>query len=390
MQGKPAVAQEAGSQTGPGTQNQAEAPAKSPTHDPQAAPSSQTSGQDASGQDASGKEQGQAPGPAAEQTAGQASGQTAGQTGGADGANATPTFRVNSTVVLVPTLVEQKDGKVIYGLGANSFSLTDNGVPQKLHVDDDLDTTPVSLVVCIEKGRSSDLQFAKFERLAPLLNLFLGTGNGEVSVVEFDSQLEYRGDWTHDTDEVQQDMDQLVPGDGGAALLDAAGYSIGLLEQRPADRRRILLLLSESRDHGSKRVTSKQLVEQIGASNTLVLSLTWSPAKAEFLQDLQNPGAAGVDLIRMAILAVNAMKANAAKSLAVMSGGEAMSFGSENSFEERVSEMASHARNRYMLSFHPTGLTPGLHLLQVQLQANVPGKVVARTDYWAGTGDGTP
>jgi VWFA-related protein len=302
----------------------------------------------------------------------------------------TPTIRVNSTVVLVPTLVEEKDGKVIYGLGADSFALTDNGVPQQLHVDDDLDTTPVSLVVCMQKGRSSELEFEKFERLAPLLNLFLGTGNGEVALVEFDSQLEFRGNWTNNTDEVQQDLDQLTPGDGGAALLDAAGYSIGLLEQRPADRRRILLLVSESRDHGSKRVSPKALVEQIGASNTLVLSLTWSPAKAQFLQDFANPGAGGIDLIRMAVLAVNAMKANAAKSLAVMSGGEAMSFTSEHGFEDRVAEMASHARNRYMLSFRPTQLTPGLHRLEVELKGDMPAKVVARTDYWAGAAEEMP
>ncbi len=295
--------------------------------------------------------------------------------------DASSTFRVNSTVVLVPTLVEQKNGQVIYGLGADNFSVTDNGVPQRFHVDDDLDTTPVSLVVCLQKGRTSALEFAKFARLAPLINLFLGDGNGEVSLVEFDSQLEFRGEWTHDTDELQADLNHLEPGDGGAAVLDAAGYAINLLEQRSPERRRVLLLLSESRDHGSKRVSAPELVERIGTSNTLVLSLTWSPVKAEFLDQLVNPGSGS--LISLAVLAANAMKANAARSLAVMSGGEAMSFTNERGFEDRVSELASHARNRYMLSFRPTELSPGLHRLQVQLKGDLPARVVARTDYWA-------
>lgn len=296
-----------------------------------------------------------------------------------------PTFRVTSNIVLVPTLVEQKNGDVIYELGPDSFSLTDNGVPQRVRVDDDMDTTPVSLVVCVEKGRTSALEFGKLDRLAPLLNLFLGPGNGRVSLVEFDSQTEYQGDWTSDTDEVQRDLDRLQPGDGGAALLDAAGFSINLLEQQPPERRRILLLISESRDHGSKQVTPKQLVEQIGSSNTLVLSLTWSPVKAEFLDELTHAGGGG--LLPLAFLAANAMKANAAKTLAVMSGGEAMSFGSEHSFEDRVAEMAKHAQNRYMLSFRPTDLTPGLHSLKVTLKGDLPGQVVARTDYWAGSAD---
>ncbi len=302
---------------------------------------------------------------------------------GADTATAPqePTLRVNTNLVLVPTLVEQKDGKVVYGLGADAFSLTDNGVPQRLHVDDDLDTTPVSLVVCLQKGRTSELQFEKFARLAPLLNLFLGDGNGEVTLLEFDSQLEFRENWTKDTDLLQSDLERLEPGDGGAAVLDAAGDAIDLLEQRPPERRRILLLLSESRDHGSKRVTAPELVERIGTSNTLVLSLTWSPAKAEFLDQLVNPGSGS--LLSLVALAANAMKANAARSLAVMSGGEAMSFTSEHAFEDRVAEMASHARNRYMLTFHPTELTPGLHRLQVGLKGDLPARVVARTDYWA-------
>ncbi len=293
----------------------------------------------------------------------------------------TPTLRVQTNLVLVPTLVEASNGEVVYGLGPEAFTLLDNGVPQKVHVDDDLDTTPVSLVVCLEKGGSSALQFEKFVHLGPLLSLFLGNGNGEVTLVEFDSQLERPVSWTRDTDVIQQDLNALRPGDAGAALLDAADFSIDLLEQRPPERRKILLLLSESRDHGSKRVSPAKLAERIGASNTLVLSLTWSPARAEFLDQLVNPGHG--NLIALGVLAANALKSNAAKGLAVMSGGEALSYANEHAFEDKVSELASHARNRYLLSFHPDDLTPGLHRLEVKLKDGAPGRVVARADYWA-------
>jgi VWFA-related protein len=282
--------------------------------------------------------------------------------------------------VLVPTLVESGKGTVVYGLKADSFSLTDNGVAQKLHLDDDLDMTPVSLVVCLERGRSSELEFEKFVRLAPLVEQFLGTGNGEVALVEFDSQAVYREGFTRDTSVIEQDLEELQPGDGGAAILDAAGTSIRILEQRPPERRRILLLISESRDHGSKTVTAPELVEQIGASNTLVLSLTWSPAKAEVLEQLAHGGGNMIEFLPMA---VQAMRTNVAKSLAVMSGGEYLSFTGQKSFEDRILEMASHARNRYMLSFRPTDAAPGLHRLQIRLNADVDARVVARTDYWA-------
>jgi VWFA-related protein len=280
----------------------------------------------------------------------------------------------------VPTLVEKPDGEVVYRLKPENFSVTDNGVPQKIHVDDDLDTTPVSLVLCLERGRASGLEFDKYARLAPLVEQFLGTGNGEVALVEFDSKAVYREGFTRDTSVLDQDLRELRPGDGGAAILDAVGESIDILEQRQPERRRILLLISESRDHGSKTVSAAQLVERIGTSNTLVLSLTWSPAKAEMLDQLVRGGG---NLIELLPMAVQAMRSNVAKSLAVMSGGEYLSFTRQKSFEDRITEMASHARNRYMLSFRPTDAAPGLHVLKVSMNADVDARIVARTSYWA-------
>ena len=52
-------------------------------------------------------------------------------------------------------------GEIVYGLGPTDFQLTDNGVPQQLHVDDDLDNEPVSVVVAVEKGRMAALELTK-------------------------------------------------------------------------------------------------------------------------------------------------------------------------------------------------------------------------------------
>src|SRR5271156_12877 len=88
------------------------------------------------------------------------------------------TLRVKSSIVLVPTLVEKKDGSVLYGLSPKDFVVEDNGVPQKVHVDDDLDSEPVSVAVVVEQGGTSLLEFNKIAKLGPLLDLFLGDGFG--------------------------------------------------------------------------------------------------------------------------------------------------------------------------------------------------------------------
>jgi VWFA-related protein len=296
-----------------------------------------------------------------------------------------PTFRVSTSVVIVPTLVEKPNGEVLYGLKPQDFSVFDNGVEQKVHVDDDLDTQPVSLVVCIERGRDAPLEFDKIGKLGPLLELFTGDGRGQVALVAFDSKATWVEPFGQDEDTITRDLRQMPAGDGGAAILDAAGYSVNLLEQQPPDHRRVLLLISESRDHGSRHFNIPQLVERIGTSNTLVLSLVFSPSKAEIIDWGRGNTNGGNELNILAplVMTMNAMRRNTPKTLAALSGGEYDPFTREKGFETRVTEVASHARNRYILSFHPTDLTPGLHSIQVKLTQDYGAHVVARNSYWA-------
>jgi len=285
----------------------------------------------------------------------------------------------------VPTLVEMPSGEIVYGLGPGDFQLLDNGVPQQLHVDDDLDNEPVSVVVAVEKGRMAALEFEKINRLAPLIDLFLGDGMSEAALVSFDSKPRLEVPFTKDADRLGHELRRMEPGDGGAAILDTVGYSVKLLEDRPKDYRRVLLLISETRDHGSQDDDAQHVVEEIGSSNTLVLSVAFSPSKALLLHDLKDGGqSAGVaDLLMPLMMAVQSMRRNAARQIALMSGGEYSPFTTERGFEARVQEVAKHARNRYLLSFRPTDNTPGLHVLDVRLTRDLGARVVARTSYWA-------
>ena len=295
------------------------------------------------------------------------------------------TIRVQTSEVLVPTLVQLRSGEIVYGLGRSDFELLDNGVPQQLHVDDDLDNEPVSVVVAVEKGRMSALEFDKINRLAPLIDLFLGDGTSEAAFVSFDSRPELVVPFTRDGDRLGHALRRIEPGDGGAAILDTIGYSVKLLEERPKDYRRVLLLISETRDHGSHDVDARRVVEQIGVSNTLVLSVSFSPSKALLLHDLKNGGQSATigDLLTPLMMAIQAVRKNVAKEIAEMSGGEYAPFTTERGFEARVQEVAKHARNRYLLSFRPTDDTPGLHVLDVRLTRDIGARVVARASYWA-------
>jgi VWFA-related protein len=294
-----------------------------------------------------------------------------------------PTLHVTASEVLVPTLVEKSGGGVVYGLKAQDFVLEDNGVAQKIRVQEEMDTAPVALVVAVEQGGVSVLEFDKLAKLGPLLDLFLSDGRGQAALVGFDSKPHLIRDFTHSSEQVNQALKQLDPGDGGDAILDTVSYAVDLLQTQPKEYRRVLLLISEERDHGSKHTKPAQLIEKIGASDVLVLSVSFSPAKAELLHDMKDSGDdRTMSMISSLFMVVQAFKKNVSKEVAHMSGGEYTTFTGEKGFEKRVVASAQRARNRYLITFSPTDPTPGLHSIKVRLAENYGAHVVARANYW--------
>jgi VWFA-related protein len=294
-----------------------------------------------------------------------------------------PTLRVTTSEVLVPTLVEKHDGSVVYGLKPDDFVLTDNGAQQKIRVQEEMDTAPVALVVAVEEGGVSALEFDKLAKLGPLLDLFLTDGQSQAALVGFDSVPHLIRDYTHSSGELGEALHHLEPGNGGDAILDTVSYAVDLLEDQPKQYRRVLLLVSEERDHGSKHTKPEELVKKIGRSDVLVLSVSFSPAKAEFLHDVKDSGdERTMSLISTVAMIVQAFKKNVAKEIAHMSGGEYTRFTGDKGFEQRVADAAKHAHNRYLITFSPSDPTPGLHTIHVKTAQDYGARIVARANYW--------
>ena len=166
---------------------------------------------------------------------------------------------------------------------------------------------------------------------------------------------------------------------GHAIRSDRASW----LESQPKAYRRVLLLISEERDHGSKHTKPELLVRKIGQSDVLVLSVSFSPAKAELLHDIKDSGGdRTMSMISTLFMVVQAFKKNVTKEVAHMSGGEYTTFTGDKRFEQRVVEAAKHARNRYLLTFSPSDPTPGLHTIRVRTVQDYGARIVARANYW--------
>ena len=295
-----------------------------------------------------------------------------------------PTLRVTTNEVLVPTLVEKPHGGgIMYGLKQSDFVVEDNGVPQKIRVQEEMDTAPVSLVIALEEGRSAALEFDKLAKLGPLIEVFLSNPKSQAALVGFDSKPRLIQDYTHSNETLSEGLKRLEPGNGGAAILDTISYAVDLLETQPKEYRRVLLLISEKRDHGSKFTKPVQLISKIGRSDVLVLSVSYSPSQAEFIHDVKDSGEdRTMNMVSTLVMLVQAFKKNVAKEVAVMSGGEYTTFTGDNRFEQRVMQAAKDSRNRYLITFSPSDPTPGLHSIRVRTTEDYGARIVARANYW--------
>src|SRR5258708_1716331 len=183
------------------------------------------------------------------------------------------TLRSQTTVVLVPTLVKDQSG-IVYGLQAKDFVVEDDGAAQEARLDEAPEGQPISLVVAIQRGRRANYEFPRIQGLKTMLDPLFSLGTARVAVVEFDSHVDLVRSFSRDGSLVAADLTNLQAGDGGVVILDAVNYSVNLLKQEPEGRLRILLLISETRDHGSK-VKIEDAVAAIGQSNAVMYALAF-------------------------------------------------------------------------------------------------------------------
>lgn len=296
-------------------------------------------------------------------------------------------FRSQSNLVVVPALVRDSRGHPVYGLQAKDFIIEDDGVVQPSQLDEAAEAEPLSLLIAIQTGRSANREFSRIQGLRSMLQPILDQDGTRTAIVEFDSGIHLAQDFTEDESAVDKTLQHMDAGDGGAAILDAVQYSVNLLNKQPQGRQRVLLLVSETRDHGSFTTKLADVVKSISDGNTVVYTLVFSPALSNMLDTgrgtNQEDMHAGPDLLAPLVLAVRAMQKNAPKAIASMTGGEYELFATRKTFENRMNDFSNHIHSRYLLSFQPKDPHPGLHQLKVGLADPKNGEVLARGSYWA-------
>lgn len=336
----------------------------------------------------------------------------------AQGGSQTATISVRSNLVVVPALVKTKGGDVVFTLGKDDFQLTDNGIPQKLRLEEDTGGEPLALVIVVETGSDGAEKLHLYSELGALLDNVIGAVPRKVAVVGFDSAPTVEQPFTPSLGAVNITLGSLQPGDQKAAIYDALSFAVEMLRKQPTSYRRAILLFSETLDHGS-HTSLVDTLHAIADTNTTIYTVAFSSTKAELkhggaLSSSHDPGPAHgcfahddtiapamqptraqqnydcfaqlippLRLAKMAAIALgNSMRRNVPESVAKLTGGEFYSFNNEKSMQRALLTIANHVPNRYVLSFRPSDPTTGFHTIQLTLPDHANLKVEARNGYW--------
>jgi len=346
-----------------------------------------------------------------------------------DVSDSTPVLRRGATLVLVPTLIKTSRGEPVFGLTPNDFILTDDGIEQKISLEENTDSQPLALVIVVQTGGAGGRRLDSYRRLGPLLDSIVGAVPHRVAVVGFDSEPHIEAEFTPDLNKVGEVMANLRSGNGGAALLDSLGFAVDLLRKQPASYRRAILSISETLDHGSQGKLEDAL-RAIDDTNTTIYSFGFSTTKTdmkhdadEFNSDLtpapehgclakdqsngsdthpvQVPDGKGNNRVmqtfdclsllappllaaKMATMAaLDGMHRNVPETVARLTGGEYFKFENTHSLERGLITLSNQIPNSYVLSFSPQADSPGLHAIDVRLKERTGLHVDARKSYWA-------
>lgn len=281
---------------------------------------------------------------------------------------------------------------IIWNLKISRFK--DNGVEQTItHFE--LGGDSISLVVLVETSSRIEAALPDLRKSGSVVSQIVMGPNAEAAVVGFNDAVDRLQDFTLSGDQIEKTFAHLEDGTSGSRLYDAMGLAVEMLSSRPAPtatnpgRRRVMLVLAESDDKGSKAKLGAVL-RQAQLENVTIWSVGLSAVHAWFLNRARmkpsDPGWGDNNLIPLAAWAVTNIKdqihSNALQIATTATGGTHFATWRDRSIESAIDEIGGELHSQYLLMYTPTGTsTEGYHEIKVDVdKSNV--RVRSRPGYF--------
>jgi VWFA-related protein len=322
------------------------------------------------------------------------------------------TIPINVINVWTPVTVQDSSGEFVLSLAQRDFHVYDNGVEQTIE-GFDVAGVPISAALIFETSSKMAVYLPEIQKTGILFTqAVLGT-SGEAAILGYNDTVDQLQGFTQDHDKIEKVISRMQSSTSGTHLYDALSQAVGMLRNQSAERRRVIIVLSDGSDGGSEQPLG-QVLREAQVANITIYTIGLSPTAAQLRGQPKSgappssippgidagphiPGTApgadqgtyqsgNVNLLNLAQLAVKeATKPIRKQSLeiaAVASGGLYQSAVKDRSVETAIDQIGAELNGQYILTYQPSGSTVfGYHTIVVKI--DVPDlKIRTRPGYF--------
>jgi VWFA-related protein len=316
---------------------------------------------------------------------------------------------------VAPVVVLSRDGGYVNNIQPYEFHLFDDDKEQNINVFTSF--APISLVLLIQSNAHVDGLLPQVNKIGNLIGPQVIGDSGETALIAYDSRIRLLQDFTTDHNKITQAVKKIQAGSESNRMVDAVAEGTRMLRTRARDRRRIILLIGETRDMGSESRTREVMINLQLSNVTLysvdmsrfITTLTAPPtlARPDPLPPAMHPMPGGVPATPTTVqqmYGINSraeflplmleifkdakaiFKANPVELFTKGTGGSEFGFHSQRTLEDALTLIGERVHSEYTISYQPNNREKsGFHPIRVEVGGHPEvDKVITRLGYYLG------
>jgi len=327
-----------------------------------------------------------------------------------------PTFVGGTKLITAPVLVYDHQGNYVNGLQPSQFHLFDNQKPQDISVD--VSYIPISMVICLQVNSHVEGLLPQIRKIGNLIEPLIVGEQGQVAVIGYDSRIRVLQDFTSDSGRITEAVRNIYPGSRQNRMIDAVMTATQMLSHMPNNRRRVILLIGETRDGSSEHRLSEVLTEM--ELKNVMLYAVYMSRLASTLTAKMDPGrpltlppamygqnlppfypntptsvafalqqgiAARAQFLPLLIEVFKDVKSiwvdNPVEAFTKGTGGSEFGYYKQRGLEEAIERIGAELHSQYLVTYRPNNMEEGgFHEITVTISSPTTTTVQTRPGYW--------
>ncbi len=252
----------------------------------------------------------------------------------------------------------------------------------------------------LQSSSISGPALAKIQKVGSLIQPLVVGDKGFAAVLTYSDHITLRQDFTADPAEIGAAFRKVEPDGAGAPMHDAILEAVRMLEARHNSRRKVVILIGESRDRSSK-AKLEEVISKAQEANVVIYPVSYSAYWTAFTskgaerfegsgKTVYQPGG-GTNLLAIFTEIGRAGSKNGHEALATYTGGMQSSFVKLKGLEDVVQKVGEDLHTQYLLSFRAMdaeeGSAPDYRPIQVRVRGCPDCVVRHRPGYWRSTSE---